>query len=140
MIIARSQSRVWDCLSLILLLGCLTPLQRVQAQIPKVATGQAAQAPAQPPEHEDDLGRTTPRGKVLGFLTAAYKDDYSTASKYLNTRLHGKEAESLARELFYVLDRRLPAKLNHLSNDPNGSLSDPLDSRRELVGTVASQD
>ena len=140
MIIARSQSRVWDCLSLILLLGCLTPLQRVQAQIPKVATGQAAQAPAQPPEHEDDLGRTTPRGTVLGFLTAAYKDDYSTASKYLNTRLHGKEAESLARELFYVLDRRLPAKLNHLSNDPNGSLSDPLDSRRELVGTVASQD
>jgi MscS family membrane protein len=115
------------------------PSQLVRAQIPKVAASQSAQATAQPPENEDDLGRTTPRGTVFAFLTAAYKDDYSTASKYLNTRLHGGEAESLARELFYVLDRRLPAKLSHLSNDPNGSLSDPLDSRREVIGSVASQ-
>ena len=34
----------------------------------------------------------------------------------------------------------MPAKLNNLSNDPQGSLSDPLNSRRELVGTVETQD
>jgi MscS family membrane protein len=139
MIIARAQRREWYCLPLILLLGCLAPLQPVRAQIPKAVTGKSVQPPAEPPEPQDALRRNTPRGAVLGFLTAAYDNDFEVAAQYLNTRLHGTEAESLAKELFYVLDRRLPAKLNNLSNDPNGSLSDPLDSRRELVGTVASK-
>ncbi len=76
---------------------------------------------------------------MLGFLNAGYSHDYETASQYLNTRLRGKEAAALAEHLFFVLDRRLPAKLNNLSNEPQGSLSDPLDARQELVGTVASE-
>jgi MscS family membrane protein len=107
----------------------------------QLAKGAVKAKPVQPaPEEQDALGRNTPRGAVLGFLTAAYGNNYQVAAQYLNTRQRGSDAEELARQLFYVLDRRLPAKLNGLSNDPNGSLSDPLDSRRELVGTVASQD
>jgi len=122
---------------MILLLGCVLPLPCVWAQLPKAA---AAAKPAKPaPEQQDALRRTTPRGTVLGFLTAAYSGDYQVAAQYLNTRQQGTNAEELAKQLFYVLDRRLPAKLNDLSNDPNGSLSDPLDARRELVGTVASE-
>jgi len=109
------------------------------AQVPKAAKSQPSQSQqVEPPQ--DSLGRTTPRGAVLGFLTAAYSRNYDTAAQYLNTRLRGKQAADLAQQLFYVLDRRLPAKLNNLSNEPQGSLSDPLDSRRELVGTVASAD
>ncbi len=87
---------------------------------------------------QDQLGRTTPRGAVLGFLTAAYSGNFRTAAAYLNTRSSETDAMILAQKLFFVLDRRLPAKLNNLSDDPQGSRLDPLDSRRELVGTIAS--
>jgi MscS family membrane protein len=137
-ILARSHRRAWNCLAIILLLSCLLPLPCVWAQLPKAAASKSKSD--QPPGPQDSLRRDTPRGTVFGFLTAAYGDDYETAAQYMNTRQKGNEAEQLAKQLFYVLDRRLPAKLNDLSNDPNGSLSDPLDSRRELVGTVASED
>lgn len=107
-----------------------------QARIP-IQNVQPNASPEEVPQ--DHLGRTTPRGTVLGFLTAAYSHNYDTASQYLNTRLHGKDAAALAEHLYFVLDRRLPAKLNNLSNEPQGSLSDPLDARRELVGTVARE-
>jgi MscS family membrane protein len=113
------------------------PVAEACAQTPKTAKPSSSQ-PVPAETVQDPLGRGTPRGTVLGFLTAAYAHDYETASQYLNTRLRGQEAASLAQELLYVLDRRLPAKLNNLSNDPQGSLSDPLDSKRELVGAVAS--
>jgi MscS family membrane protein len=111
-----------------------------RAQLPK-APSAAGQQPQNQVTNtpEDALGRTTPRGTVLGFLAAASDHNYETAAQYLDTRPHDKEAPSLAEKLFFVLDRRLPPKLNNLSNEPSGSMSDPLDSRRELVGTVASE-
>jgi len=135
---SSSKRRVWCGLSIGLLLASSVCWQESWAQAPKAATkSQPAQSQLiEPPQ--DSLGRTTPRGTVLGFLTAAYSRNYDTAAQYLNTRLRGKEAAAQAEQLFFVLDRRLPAKLNNLSNEPQGSLSDPLDSRRELVGTVAS--
>jgi MscS family membrane protein len=134
-ILARSHRRAWNCLIIILLMSGLVSFP-LGAQIPKAAAGKSQSD--QPPEPQDSLRRNTPRGTVFGFLTAAYNGNYQVAAQYLNTRQQGKDAEELAEQLFYVLDRRLPAKLNDLSNDPNGSMSDPLDSRRELVGTVAS--
>jgi MscS family membrane protein len=77
---------------------------------------------------------------VLGFLAAAYDHKYDVAAQYLNSRERGSDATTLAQQLFYVLDRRLATKLNNLSNDPQGSMSDPLDTRRELVGTVPDHD
>jgi MscS family membrane protein len=112
----------------------------VRAQIPKPPVAASQPTQNQPtPAPEDPLGRTTPRGTVLGFLTAAYGKNYAVAAQYLDTRPRDKDAELLAKKLIQVLDRRLPAKLNNLSNNPNGSMSDPLDSRRELVGTVQSE-
>lgn len=88
---------------------------------------------------QDPLGRTTPRGTVMGFLAAASAQKYEVAAQYLDTRSDGKTAAILARQLFVVLDRRLPAKLNTMSNDPWGSLSNPADSRRELIGSVVTE-
>ena len=85
----------------------------------------------------DALGRSTPRGTVMGFLVAARKGQYEVASQYLNTRQHGKAAVVLAYQLAVVLDRLLPAKLNQLSDVPQGSLS-LLRTDQDLVGTVTS--
>ena len=76
---------------------------------------------------KDALGRTTPQGTVLGFLIAARKGDNELAARYLNTTLRGERATGLAHQLFTVLDRRLPPRLNQLSDKPEGSLADPLE-------------
>jgi MscS family membrane protein len=133
--------RVRQCLAIALFLAGLLSSRPVSAQLPKAATS-SEPAPAQPSEESppDPLGRATPRGTVLGFLTSAYENNFDTAAQYLNTRLRGKDAASLAEQLLVVLDRKLPPKLNNISNDPQGSMSDPLDPRRELIGSVASED
>ena len=93
---------------------------------------------AQPEVPKDALGRNTPRGTVLGFFNAARKEQDELAVQYLNTRLKNEKAATLSRQLFTILDRRLPAKLNALSNSPEGSLSNPLKPDIELVGSIAS--
>ncbi len=109
----------------------------LSAQIPVSAP---ALAPAAPPEApKDALGRTSPRGTVLGFLAAAGKGNMEAAAQYLNTPFRGKNAERLARELFTVLDRRLPARLLKLSDSPEGSLA-TLKPGQDLVGTIPSAD
>jgi MscS family membrane protein len=86
----------------------------------------------------DALGRTTPRGTVRGFLTAAGKGDYDTATRYLNTRLRGEAAETLANQLFTVLNRRLPTGLNEMSDLPEGSLTYPAEPDKDLIGSIES--
>jgi MscS family membrane protein len=71
-------------------------------------------------------------------LSATRKGDNELAAQYLNTRLRGQAARDLAHQLFVVLDRRLPARLNLISDKPEGSLSDPLKPDQELVGTISS--
>ena len=99
------------------------------------------QAPAPEPKPEipkDTLGRDTPRGAVLGFLAAARKNNAQVAALYLNTPLRGVEAEELARQLAMFLNSRLPARLNEISDKPEGSLPDPLKPDEDLVGTIAT--
>src|SRR5579862_6221828 len=128
-------------LAIALFLAGLLSSRPVGAQLPKAATS-SEPAQAQPAEESlpDPLGRATPRGTVLGFLTSAYENNFDGAAQYLNTRLRGKDAALLAEQLLVVLDRKLPPKLNNISNDPQGSMSDPLDPRRELIGSVTSED
>ena len=106
----------------------------------QVGVPAAAPALPQPEPSTDPLGRTTPRGTVLGFLTAARKGDYETAKRYLNTTLSGPRADSLAQKLSVVLDRRLPARLNELSIRPEGSQYFPDKLDTDLVGTISTQD
>jgi len=123
--------RTGTCLLSLVLLFCVPAWAQLGIPAP-------APAAAQPEVPKDALGRATPRGTVLGFLSAARKGDDELAVQYLNTRLRGKAAAVLAHQLFTVLDRRLPPRLNQLSDKPEGSLSDPLKPNQELVGTISS--
>jgi MscS family membrane protein len=75
---------------------------------------------------------------VLGFLAAARKGNGQIAALYLNTPLRGSNAETLARQLAIVLDRRLPAKLNELSDQPEGLLPDQVSPDQDIVGTIST--
>src|SRR5277367_396061 len=79
---------------------------------------------------------STPPSTVLGFLAAAHRRDYAAAAKYLNTSQGGPAAEELASQLIAVLDRRLPAHLDQVSNQADGSLNDNLPVGEDLVGSV----
>ena len=74
----------------------------------------------------------------MGFLAAEGKGENDTAIRYLNSPLKGERAVELARQLFVVLNRRLPANLTQLSNRPEGSLADSLHPNLEVIGTVPS--
>jgi MscS family membrane protein len=87
---------------------------------------------------KDTLGRDTPRGAVLRFLGAARKGNNALAALYLNTPRRGDDAEKLARQLAVVLDRRLPARLNQISDDPEGSVPDPLRPNEDWIGTIST--
>jgi MscS family membrane protein len=95
-----------------------------------------AATPAQTEPPKDALGRTTPRGAVLGFLSAARKGEDELARQYLNTASGEEAAATLAHQLFVVLDARLPARLPRLSDAPEGSRSNPLTPDQEVVGTI----
>ena len=111
----------------------LAPVVRPQVAVPK-----APATEAQPELPKDPLGRNTPRGAVFGFLSAARKGNSEIAVLYLNTPLRGAGAQDLARQLAIVLDRRLPARLNSLSDKPEGSIPDPLKPDEDLVGTIST--
>jgi len=124
-------ARAGACALSVALLICLPVSGQVDAHT-------SPPAASQPEIPQDPLGRSTPRGTVLGFLLADRSGKDGEAVEYLNTRLHGKAAEELAHQLFVVLDRRLPAKLHALSDKPEGSLSDPMRPGQELVGRISS--
>lgn len=123
-------ARTGACLLSLVFLFCVPAWTQLAIPFPPAAA--QAEVPT------DALGRATPRGTVLGFVSAARKGDNELAAQYLSTRLRGKAATDLARQLFIVLDRRLPARLNELSDKPEGSLSDPLKPNQELAGTISS--
>jgi MscS family membrane protein len=119
--------------------GCLLVVGIVLPFAAKAQTvSQKPAAASQSEASEDTLGRTTPRGTVLGFLSAGRKRDNETAARYLNTHLRGQPAAELAHQLFVVLNLRLSAQLYQLSDRPEGSLADPLHPNLELVGTIPS--
>jgi len=111
----------------------LCPFAWAQIVPPKPPT---TEVKPEPPA--DTLGRSSPRGAVLGFLAAARKGNSAIAALYLNTPLRGADAEAQAHQLAVVLDRRLPARLNQLSDEPEGSLPDPLKPDQDLVGTIST--
>jgi MscS family membrane protein len=119
------------CVLALLLPSVIAAAQTAPGAAPTAATSQPAPA-------TDALGRDTPRGTVLGFLSAARQGDDDLARQYLNTTASAKAAAILAHELFVVLDARLPARLTEISAEPEGSRADPLTPRQETVGTISS--
>ncbi|HTS10384.1 MAG TPA: mechanosensitive ion channel family protein [Candidatus Eisenbacteria bacterium] len=100
----------------------------------------AAPTVAQSEPPKDVLGRETPRGAVMGFLTAARKGNGEVAALYLNTPLRGEDAQVLWRQLAAVLNQRLPARINLISDKPEGSVPDPLKPDQDIVGTIETAD
>ena len=94
---------------------------------------------AVPETPKDTLGRATPRGTVLGLLSAARKGNTELAALYLNTPLRGADAAALASQLAAVIDRRLPPRLNEISDKPEGSRPDPLKPDEDLVGVIETE-
>ncbi len=123
-------------------LVCLGLLILVATAMDGSAQTSPATAPAASPpsaqERRDALGRSTPRGTVLGFLNAARKGENELAREYLDTLVSGLQAAELAQQLFVVLDARLPARLSQLSDDPDGSRSNPLSPNQDVVGTIST--
>jgi MscS family membrane protein len=89
---------------------------------------------------QDPLGRSTPRGTVLGFLIAARKGDNQIAAQYLDTHSNPDDAAILAAQLFTVLDHGLPPRLNEISDRPEGTASDLLNPNLYVVGTITGTD
>lgn len=86
---------------------------------------------------DDALGRRTPRGTVFGFLSASSQNQMDIAVLYLDTPEQDTDAVALARQLAAVLNRYLPARLNQISDKPEGSVQDPRRPDEELIGTVS---
>jgi MscS family membrane protein len=130
------------CVRLRWMLGVLlavmlsAPIAQAQATAPPASA--PPPGPAQPPaEPADALGRDTPRGTVLGFMTAARKNNFEAAVLYL----HADARETgLAHQLYVVLDSRLPARLFGLSDRPEGSLANPLKPELDVVGTITTNE
>jgi MscS family membrane protein len=95
----------------------------------------AAQPPAPAKPASDPLDRETPRGTVRGFLGAGRGGQDELASQYLNLPA-GPRANTLARQLFVVLDARMPARLSQLSDAPDGSRTNPLKPDQETVARI----
>ena len=86
----------------------------------------------------DALGRDSPRGTLLGFMGAVRGGNYEAAVHYLNTPLKGEDAVTLARQLYVVLDSRLPVRLTELSDRPEGSRANPLKPDQDVVGSIST--
>jgi MscS family membrane protein len=104
------------------------------------AVAHAAPAPARPTEPEaaveDQLGRTTPRGTVLGFIKAAQAGDYTRAAMYLDLPPGAGQAQERARQLKVILDRGLAVGADFLSAKPEGEVGDSTNPNRDVVGVV----
>src|SRR4051794_202463 len=124
----RSKTRVWCLIAFVCVMRGLAPLIAQDAPSAQTTT---------PP---DALGRSTPRGTVLGFLSAARKGDYQLARQYLNTRLSESVATHRAEQLFVVLDVKLPARLTEVIDAPEGSRSNVSSPDDERIATLAAGD
>jgi MscS family membrane protein len=85
----------------------------------------------------EGIDRSTPRATVVGFLTAAHKGDWKTASQYIYGA-NGEDPLELTKELSVVLDQGLPVNVSGLSDKPEGELNDKLPATKELAGVITT--
>jgi hypothetical protein len=67
------------------------------AQLPSLTKTAPAPSPSAPEQVSDPLGRSTPRGTILGFIKAANRNDFVTAASYLQITGKQKIAKSNPR-------------------------------------------
>ena len=104
------------------------------AQAQKSEPAQKSETTAQPVT--DPLGRSTPRGTLMGFLRAVEKNDAS-AVRYLEvTAGESPNALASARDLSNLINRYLKEPLAKVSDSPDGTLNEGLPTNRERVGPL----
>jgi MscS family membrane protein len=130
--------RLLSALLVLLLYGSMARAQAGGVPASAQGGGSASGQTGQKEAPKDTLGRETPRGTLLGFMNAARAGRDDVTPLYLNTRLRGRAAIDLAQKLFVVLDRRLPARLSELSDQPAGSLADTLKPDQNVIGTIST--
>jgi MscS family membrane protein len=123
------------------LLAWLVGSSPVPAQETTGPATTATTLPALPAPEDADLGFTSPRSTMRGYLLAARAGDYAKAAEHLDLRRLPKSHRAatgplFARQLKTVLDRTLWVELEALSDTPEGDRDDGLPARNELVGTI----
>ena len=94
---------------------------------------------------DDEYRRGQPRSSFQGFLYAVKKQDYETATHYLDYRNLPSEVldvgkEELARQLYVVLSRTIWVDINSISDEAKGNLHEKnVPSYREFFGSVETK-
>jgi MscS family membrane protein len=89
----------------------------------------------------DGLGRDNPRSSVIAFLEACQRQDYATASQYLDLRswsaANRKNAgPEVAKKLEAALNYAPEFSVMRLTQNPEGSSGETSDSPQETVATL----
>jgi MscS family membrane protein len=111
-----------------LLLACaFVPFARAQSiaqQVEKAIAPTSSAASGSQAELIDPLGRSTPRGTVVGFLQAAQSGNYKAAAQYLQLTKSQRavQGETLARDLHTLMDRAFTGNVNMISERREGSV------------------
>jgi len=101
--------------------------------------GSNSKASPAPVDATDPLNRGTPRSAIYNFLQACHGDKLPLAAQYLElTKSRISQGPELARQLSVLLDRDPRFELNHLSNTPEGNLTDGLAADLDNLDTFAS--
>ncbi len=109
----------------------------VHGQVASLLNGQAEKKPAADVP-QDPLGRSSPRGTIVGFLRAAQDQRNAVAVEYFQPargRRHTSEDqdEELAQQLLAILNQKFAPFLDSVSNDPQGRLDDGLPPDEEKI-------
>jgi len=87
---------------------------------------------------EDPLRRDTPRGALMGFVTAAQAGNDAVAAEYLQwprAPMSISRAEA-ARQLMFAMNHGFEGNIERVSRTPEGALDDGLPPDKERVGAV----
>ncbi len=126
----RIRSAVCRSVLLLVFVAASAPAQMMPFERNEDAD-QASRAP------NDPLGRSTPRDSFVAFMRAAERDDFATASRYMQaTQGQRRELEALARDLKVLVDRYFSQALTTISDSPDGALNDGLAADRERIGPL----
>ena len=112
----------------------------VAARIPGVESSKSSPT-VQQEQVADPLGRSTPRGTIIGFVRAVQRNDLVSAASFLQlTGTQRTNSAKLALDLNELMDRYFSIPIAHISDSPEGALDDGLAHDRERVGPLTIGD
>ena len=98
--------------------------------------------PAEPVSPTDPLGRSSPRGTVLGFLQAAQSPRPDSAAQYFQSSRSRRPADGqrIVHELKSLMDRAYVGNINRITDLPEGTPQEGLPADEERVGKLQVND